>query len=141
MSTELKTPKVRWAPAPTAEGKKRQPWRQHLVNVERGLTHGMRAGSSFFAQFFAGIIIVTAGFLLKISLMEWAIIGLAVSVVITAELFNQVIIAIMNSVGHLFDESAKKAMTMGTAAVFVSATGALFVTCVIFGQKIYHSLF
>jgi diacylglycerol kinase len=141
MPVELKPSRFKRATRKLNDQKRRQPWRQHLVMVERGIINGMRSDSSFFAQFFGVITIIAAGFVLKISLLEWTMISLAISFVITAELFNQVIRAILDSVGHLFDESARKAMSMGTAAVFVSAIGAILVTGLIFGQRIYHTFF
>lgn len=141
MSVELKEPKSVRTKKIFQDQKRRQPWRQHLVNVERGITHGMRSDSSFFSQMFGVIAIIAASFVLKISLLEWAVIVLSISVVATAELFNQVIRAILDSVGHLFDESARKAMTMGTAAVFVSAVGAILVTGLIFGRRIFQVFF
>ena len=141
MSVDLKEPRSRRTKKIFQDQKRRQPWRQHLVNVERGITHGMRSDGSFFGQLFGVIAIIAAGFVLKITLIEWTVITLAIAVVIAAELFNQVIRAILDSVGHLFDQSARKAMTMGTAAVFVSAVGAFIVTGLIFGHRIYQTMF
>ncbi len=141
MPVELKPSRFKRTTRKLNDQNRRQPWRQHLVMVERGIINGMRSDSSFFAQFFGVITIIAAGFVLKISLVEWTMVSLAISFVITAELFNQVIRAILDSVGHLFDESARKAMSMGTAAVFVSVIGAILVTGLIFGQRIYHTFF
>ena len=117
-------------------GKRRAAWRQRLVDVERGMTHGVRADSSFFVFFFGGSIVVAGGFVLGLSLMQWTVIVLALTMVLSAEMFNQVVKALLHSIGHHFSRPAQKALRIGTAAVFAAMTGAVLCIALIFGQRL-----
>lgn len=123
----------------TSRPRKRRPaWRQRLVEAERGMTHGFRADSSFFVYFFAASVVVTAGFVLGITLMEWTVVLIAITLVLSFEMLNQALRAALNSVGLRFPEWAQKAQRIGTAAVFVTAAGGLLCVGLVFGRRFWE---
>jgi diacylglycerol kinase len=118
--------------------RRRSPWRRTLVDVERGMTQGFRGGSSLFAHCFATGVVVVAGFVIGLEVLEWVAIVLALTFVLTAEMFNQVLNVIWENIGHHFPQAARTSQRVGTAAVFIAITGAVLTVGLIFGQHLSH---
>jgi len=116
--------------------KKRSPIRQQLVDTERGMTLGFRADSTFFVHFFTGSIVVAVAIVLGLTTMQWTTLILSLTLVLAAEMFLQVIKNITQSIGHHFEETAKKSERIGTAAVFVTILGTVLTIGLIFGQRL-----
>ena len=100
------------------------------------MSHSLRSDSSLFVYFFVSSIIVTTGGVLGISLFEWTIIVLSLTVVASAEIFNLVLRDIWRSVGNQPDSSADKPVRMATAGVYVTFVGAGLTILLIFGQRL-----
>lgn len=120
--------------APATE-KRRAAWRQKLVDVERGVTAGVRRDSTFFVHFFIASVIVAAAFVLGLTLIQWTILVLTLTMVLTAEMFQQVLKTILAQIGHHFPEAAQRAERIGGAAVFVTFLGAVVTVGLIFSQR------
>ena len=84
----------------------------------------------------AMIIVIIFGFYLKINLIEWCFIALAIALVIGAELFNTAIETIVDMVSPEKNQKAKLAKDISAAAVLVFAIGALVTGVIIFIPKI-----
>jgi undecaprenol kinase len=111
-------------------------WRQRLVDVERGMSHGLRRDSAFFVHFFLSSVVIVGSVVLGISLVQWTIVILALTLVLSAEMFNQVLKSLISSLGRHLDDSARSALRIGTAAVFVAAAGAMIVIALTLGQAL-----
>lgn len=134
MPSKLKTcPPEENSSEPT---RRRPPWRQRLVEAERGITYGFRGDSVFFVHFFLGSLIVATAFVLEISMNEWATIIVALTMVLSAEMFNQVLNAIVENVGHQLHKPMEKARRIGTAAVYLVMLGAAVTMALIFGPRL-----
>lgn len=120
------------------EEKRRSVWRQKLVEAERGFTLGFRGDSSFFVLFFTGSLFVTSGLVLGISLLEWSILVMSLTVVLTAEMFHSVLKAILHSIEHHFPQPARQALNIGAAAVLLSRIGSTVAIGLIFGQRLWN---
>lgn len=114
----------------------RSPWRQRLVDVERGVTLGVRRDSTFFVHFFSGSIVIAAALVLGLPLLHWILLVMALTIVLTAEMFQQVLKTILESLGHHFPESARRAERIGTAGVFVAILGTVVTIGLIFAQRL-----
>jgi diacylglycerol kinase len=82
------------------------------------------------------VVVALAGILLRISLMEWALVCIAIGLVISAEAFNT---SIEKLVDHISPENNKNAGTvkdLAAAAVLVTAVTALIIGIVVFVPKI-----
>ena len=66
--------------------------------------------------------------------MQWTIVILALTLVLSAEMFNQVLKALLTDFGRPRDDSARAALRMAVAAVFVAITGSVIVIGLILGQ-------
>ncbi|HEY3964309.1 MAG TPA: diacylglycerol kinase [Planctomycetaceae bacterium] len=114
----------------------RSAWREKLVRAERGLVRGIRCDSAFFVHFFGISIVIAAALVLGIGWMQWTAIVGCLTLVLTAQMFNQA----LKSLAHTEDETpashVERALAIGTAAVLVSCTGSTVILTVIFWQRI-----
>ena len=85
----------------------------------------------------AAIMAFIAGFLLKISLMEWALLAIVIGSVFISELFNSALENLANHLSPGQDENIGKVKDLAAAAVLVSAFIAILTGCMIFLPKIY----
>ncbi len=112
----------------------RPAWRQRLVDAERGVMQGIRNDSAFFVYFFLSSATIAACVVLGISLIQWTIVILALTLVLSAEMFNQVLKALLIGFGRPMDDGARAALRIAVAAVFVAITGSVIVIGLILGQ-------
>ena len=117
------------------EHRRRPAWRQRLVLAERGLVGGVRSDSAFFVHFFGICIVVAAAFVLGIGWVQWIGIAGCLTLVLTAEMFNQALKALAQANGAELSPKAQRALTIGTAAVLVACTGSIIVLTLVFWQR------
>jgi len=115
---------------------RRAAWRQRLVEAERGMTHGVRTDSTFFVHFFIGSIVAATALVLGIGFVEWIVLILSLTMVLSAEMFNQVLKIVLEGVSHHFPETTRKGLRVGTAAVFVAMAGSTISVLLILGRRI-----
>jgi diacylglycerol kinase len=84
----------------------------------------------------AAIIAIILGFILRISVQEWLIISIVIGSVISAEMFNTSIEAIVDIISPEYSENAKKAKDISAGAVLILAIVAVVVGIIIFVPKI-----
>ncbi len=121
--------------------KLRSEWRQRLVDAERGITFGIRLDSTFFIHFFTGSAVIAGAMLLGLSATHWAIIFLAMTTVLCAQMFNQVLKSIWKLLGNHLPAESQNTFKAGTAAVCVSIIGSVITIVIIFCSALFHLLF
>ena len=84
----------------------------------------------------AMILVIAIGVYLRLTVMEWCIIALAISLVIGAELFNTAIETIVDMVSPEKNPKAKLAKDISAAAVLALAIGAIVIGIIIFTPKL-----
>lgn len=120
--------------------RRRSAWRQTLVQAERGLVGGVRSGSAFFVHFFGISIVIAAALVLGVGWTHWIGIAGCLTLVLTAEMFNQALKALA-SAGDLHSlPQVQRALAIGTAAVVVSCTGSTIILTLVFWQR-FQQLF
>ena len=82
------------------------------------------------------VLVIIAGFLLKINVWEWIICVILFALVIGAELFNTTIETVVDIAMPQRNEKAKLAKDISAAAVLVISLGAAIVGIIIFLPKI-----
>lgn len=87
-------------------------------------------------HFFAGIVVIAAGFLLEISIMEWIAIVFAIGFVITVEILNSSIENVADFITPKHHNTIKKIKDLAAAAVLVSAITAFAIGMLVFIPKI-----
>ena len=115
---------------------RRPAWRQSLVDVERGFATGLRGDGAIFVHFFSTSIVIAAGLVLGVSLLEWTAIILALTLVLSAEMFRQVLKALLQNASREFNDSARTALRMASAAVCVTMLGSTLAVGLIFTKAI-----
>lgn len=118
----------------------RPPWRQHLSDARRGIGFGLRNNSAFAMHFFCMCVVTATATVLGLNPLEWAVVILAVTVVLGAELFHQVLRVLWKDAGPHLPGDARNAVQMGTAAVLVTLCGATMTVLVIFASRIVPML-
>lgn len=83
-------------------------------------------------HFLAAIIVILAGFLLKISRLEWIMICFAIGIVFIAELINSAIEALADHVTQDYQPFIKKAKDLAAGAVLIAAILAAVTGVIIF---------
>lgn len=98
----------------------------------------MRGDSTLFVHLFVGCVILATAFVLGLSITEWGVLILGLAVVISAEMFNKVIIEISRLVTGQNEDAAHNCLKIATAAVFVTMSGALSAIGLIFVKHLWR---
>ncbi len=111
------------------------------MQAERGLVRGIRGDSAFFVHFFGIVIVIAAALVLGIGWMQWVAIAGCLTLVLTAEMFNQALKALAQSGldrsgGQELAPGAQRALAIGTAAVLVACAGSTVVLTLVFWQRV-----
>ena len=101
-----------------------------------GLVNAYQNEQSLWLHAMCTIIIIILGFALKISFIQWAIIVIALVIVLAVELLNTAIEATVDLVTKEIHPLAKVAKDCGSAAAFVSSIMVFIICCFIFIPKI-----
>ena len=102
----------------------------------KGLKYAYRNEQNLAVEVGIALIVLIAGFLFKISLSEWGVLALTIGMVISGELFNTAIEAVVDLVTEEYHPLAKVAKDTSAAAVFIIAIVSIVVGIVIFVPKI-----
>lgn len=120
-------------------------WRGSFVNsfkvAVQGIGHTIRTERNIKFQLAAAAAVIAGGLFFSISRIEWLFIGLAITLVLSAELMNT---AVEKTVDLVTDEEhplAKIAKDAAAGAVLITAAFAVIVGLVIFYQPIVQWLF
>lgn len=116
--------------------KMRSPWRQRLVDTERGVTHSFRGDSTFFGYLFLGTLVFCVAFVMGISALQWTLMSVAFTIVIAAEMFRLSISRLVQSIDGLEQSAALEISRIATAAVMVTLLGSCITIGVIFWQRL-----
>ncbi len=107
----------------------------------KGLKYAYRNEQNVAVDVGVAIIVIIAGFLFKVSISEWALLALTIGIVISLELVNTAIEAVVDLVTEEYHPLAKVAKDTSAAAVFVCAIIASIVGLIIFLPKIICLIF
>ena len=107
----------------------------------KGLRYAYRNEQNLVVDVGMAILVVIAGFIFKVSVTEWALLALTIGLVISCELINTAIEAVVDLVTEEYHPLAKVAKDTSAAAVFIFAIVAVIVGIIIFGPKLFAILF
>ena len=117
---------------------RRSAWRERMIDAECGLRLCLRSDGTLFAYLFAVACIVAAGIAVRLDVREWALVILAVTVVLSAGIFNQMLRLLVRSVAHHLPPSSQDAAKVGSTAVLLASVGAAITVILVFAQRIAH---
>ena len=87
----------------------------------KGLKYAYRNEQNLAFDVGVSLLVIIAGFLFKVSISEWALLALTIGIVLSLELINSSIEAVVDLVTEEYHPLAKVAKDTSAAAVFVSA--------------------
>ena len=99
-----------------------------------GIGTAMRE-QNFRFHLLSAVIVVIAGFFTGLSITEWIIIVLVITLVIAAEMFNTAIERVVNLASPDYHPLAKQAKDVAAASVLVFATCSVIIGILIFLPK------
>lgn len=102
----------------------------------KGIKYACRNEQNLAFDFAIAIFVIAAGFIFKLNLPEWAAIIITIGMVISCELMNTAVEAVVDLVTEEYHPLAKVAKDTAAAAVFVFAIAAIIVGLIIFLPKI-----
>lgn len=79
---------------------------------------------TLFVHLFVTCCVLAAGLVLGLSAQQWAVVSLAIALVITTETFNQMLRALWSGIGHHLPDDVRDVVRIGAAAVLLSSIGA-----------------
>ena len=101
-----------------------------------GLCNAYRNEQSLWLHAMCTVLIIFLGFILGISFNQWAVIVIALVIVLAVELLNTAIEAAVDLITKEVHPLAKVAKDCGSAAAFVSSIMVFIICCFIFIPKI-----
>lgn len=117
--------------------RRRAPWRQRLVDAERGLSVGLRSDSTLYFYLFVNCILLAVGGVLDLSFLQWLIVGLAVAFVIAAELMQQALRALICELRDSVPSADwERPLHLATASVALAFAGSALVIVLIYWQRV-----
>jgi diacylglycerol kinase len=85
----------------------------------------------------ATLVVIAAGFLLEVTLGEWALLAVATTMVWVAEGFNTAIEYVVDLASPEWHVLAGKAKDVAAGAVLLAAIGAVVIAGIVFGPRIW----
>jgi len=111
-------------------------WTRKFGFALRGLSLGIRGQSSFLVHFLVALVVVAAGVLFGVGLLEWCLLLLCIAGVMTAELFNSALEEFAKAVSREQDPHIGAALDMSSGAVLVAAIGSALVGAIVFLHRL-----
>lgn len=136
MATTIQEPERRRSLA--SAPRRRSAWRERLIDAESGLRLCLRSDGTLFAYLFVVSCIVAAGVVVRLDVRQWSMVILAVTFVLSAGIFNQMLRLLLQGVGHHLPAAARDAAKIGATAVLLASIGAATTIILVFAQRIAH---
>ncbi len=97
-----------------------------------GLVHAVKTQINLKIHLVVAVLVVAAGYYLRLSLIEWLFVTLAIFMVIIAELANTAIESLTDMLTMKFSPHAKAAKDVAAGMVLTAALGAVIIGLLIF---------
>jgi diacylglycerol kinase len=115
-------------------------WRRKFRDAFRGQKRGFRGESNFFVHFFAAAVVVAAAAALGADRVEWSLLVVCITGVLTAEMFNSAVERLAKAIDENYNPHLRDALDIAAGAVLTAAVGAMVVGIVILGRLVLLSL-
>ena len=102
-----------------------------------GLRHVLRTQRNARIHLIIALLAITLATVLRLSLVEWAILALTIGFVFVAEMFNSVAEAAVDAVTQRFHPLAKTAKNIAAGAVIFAAIVSVIVGLLLFGPRLW----
>ncbi|MFD1018794.1 diacylglycerol kinase family protein [Thalassobacillus hwangdonensis] len=106
-----------------------------------GIILVIRNERNFRIHLVAGAIVIIAGLLLRVSLLEWTVLLLTIAMVLSLEMINTSIERVMNHLSPEFHPAVGAVKDVAAGAVLVAAIFSIIIGMIIFLPKLTSILF
>jgi diacylglycerol kinase len=114
----------------------RRTWREKFRDAFRGLWIGVRGQSSFAVHLPAAVLVIAAGFVLRVSHAEWCLLVLCITLVLAAEMFNSSLESMAKAIDVEHNLHLADGLDIGSAAVLVAAAGSAVIAAIVFVPRV-----
>ncbi|MBX3411610.1 MAG: diacylglycerol kinase [Pirellulales bacterium] len=121
---------------PEARTRTPRSWRLKFRDSLRGTRRGIRRESNFTIHLFTAALVIAAGAIFEIGLVEWCLVLLAIAVVLVTELLNTSIELLVKSLNTRHDPQIGEALDIAAGAVLVASFGAALVGGIVFVHRL-----
>lgn len=105
-----------------------------------GLKYLIRFEHNSRIHFVATLLVIITGFLLKISITDWALLAIAIGIVWLAEIFNTTIEILVDFISPGYDKKAGVIKDLAASGVLIAAIVAFAIGCIIFLPKLWRMI-
>ncbi|WP_437205821.1 diacylglycerol kinase [Planctomicrobium sp. SH664] len=120
----------------TATPPRRSPWRQRLIDAERGFRIGLRADSTLFGYFFYTGIALLMATVVGLERLEWAILILCLGMSFAIELVHQLCKQLIVDYAEQLSPSTLQTLRLGSTAAVAAHVTAFLVTGILLWQRL-----
>lgn len=111
-------------------------WSQKFRNAFHGTKLGIWGQTSFIAHFALSFAVIVTGALLRVTLIEWCILLICITGVLTAEMFNSALESMARAITHQRNPHLGGALDIGSAAVLFASGGTALIGGIIFANRL-----
>lgn len=115
-------------------------WLLKFGNASRGIKIAVRSEVSFFVHLFVTAIVLVTGLQLSLSRLDWAMLVLSISGVITAELCNTAIERLARAITRQENPEIRDALDIASGAVLAASLGAASVGLIVLGRPLLRMM-
>ena len=114
------------------DGGARRTWKAKCQDAFRGAKRAARGEANFAVHLFFAAIVIAGAAALELGIVEWCLLILCISAVLSAEMFNTALEWLAKSITSEHDPRVGTALDIASAAVLIAAFGATLVGMTIF---------
>jgi diacylglycerol kinase len=111
-------------------------WSKKFQRAFRGIRVGGRGQNSFLVHVPVACFVLAAAAQLHVSSLEWCVLVLCITLVFAAELFNTAIEHLAKAWTSEFNPHIRDSLDIASAAVLITAVGAMVIGALILGLRI-----
>ena len=111
-------------------------WSRKFRDAFHGVALGVRGQRSFLVHFAFAAAVIGCGWGFRVSLPEWLVLLLCITVVLTAEMFNSAMESMAKAVSLEYHPFLGDALDIGSAAVLLASLGAAMVGGLLFTHRL-----
>ena len=126
-------------PHPSLTGRDRGFWRGRWHSLRaalHGAIHTLRTQPNAWIELTAGVVVIAAGIWLRVSALEWAILGVVICGVLALEAVNTAVEAIVDLASPRYHSLARIAKDAAAGALVFAVLGSLWAAAAIFGPRL-----
>lgn len=112
-------------------------WPARFRVAFRGCIVGVRGQATFGVHFLAAALVVIVGFGLQVTRIEWCLLVMCITGVLSAEYFNSSLEHLAKAVDRQWNPHLANALDTASGAVLVASSGAVVVGILIFGERLW----